>query len=187
MLGRLTDKAVKDHVFPDGILNYISMEERNQSFLLALLRMFFMGAMLAAGMLFFSLGEYPSRKFSLRRWCFLAAKIALILTTICFGAIDLASVGHRFFPVALQFALFSCVFALRWALTDQQRRCPVCLSLLANPVRIGQSSRMLLEWHGTELMCLRGHGLLHIPDRPAIWFTHQRWTDFDPSWSGLFR
>jgi len=117
---------------------------------------------------------------------FLAAKIALILPTTLFGALDLASIGPHFLPFVAQFLLFSWVFALRWALTDQRRRCPVCLRLLANPVRIGQSSRMLLEWHGTELMCLRGHGLLHVPDRPAIWFTHQRWTDFDPSWSSLF-
>jgi hypothetical protein len=185
-LGRLTDKAIKDHAFPDGILNYVSLEGRNKSFLLALLPMLFLGALLVAVTTFFSLGDYPSRRFSMRRWLFLAAKIALVLAAIGFGAIDLASIGHQFFPVALQFALFSWVFALRWALTDQQRRCPVCLTLLTNPVRIGQPSRMLLEWHGTELMCPRGHGLLHIPDRPAIWFTDQRWTDFDTSWSGLF-
>jgi hypothetical protein len=75
---------------------------------------------------------------------------------------------------------------MRWVLDDQRNRCPVCLRLLSNPVRIGQSSHMFLEWHGTELMCLHGHGLLHVPARPSIWFTRQRWMDLGPSWSGLF-
>jgi hypothetical protein len=43
-----------------------------------------------------------------------------------------------------------------------------------------------LEWNGTELMCLKGHGLLHVPDSPAIWFSKQRWLCLDPSWSVLF-
>jgi hypothetical protein len=189
VLGRVTDEAMQKHMFPDGILNYVSLEMRNRSlalFALALLPMLFIGALMVPVTTFFSLGDYSSRKFSLRRWLFLAAKLVLILSAICFGAIDLASMGHHFLPVALQFALFSWVFALRWALTDQRRRCPVCLGLLVNAVRIGESSRMFLEWHGTELMCPRGHGLLHVPDHSAIWFKHQRWTDLDPSWSGLF-
>jgi hypothetical protein len=186
VLARVTDQALGDHGFPDGYLNYVWLAERNRSLLPALLPLLLMGALLVPVTTFFSLGDYPSRRSGPRRWMFLAAKIALILPTTLFGALDLASIGPHFLPFVAQFLLFSWVFALRWALTDQRRRCPVCLRLLANPVRIGQSSRMLLEWHGTELMCLRGHGLLHVPDRPAIWFTHQRWTDFDPSWSSLF-
>ncbi len=46
-------------------------------------------------------------------------------------------------------------------ITDQQRRCPVCLRLLTNPVRIGTPSRTFLEWYGAESTCSRGHGLLH--------------------------
>jgi hypothetical protein len=63
----------------------------------------------------------------------------------------------------------------RWALADQRARCPVCLRRLAHPVRMGNASRILLEWNGTELICTRGHGLLHVPDSPAIWFSKQRW------------
>lgn len=186
VLARVRDQALGDNGFPEGYLNYLWLAERNPLFLLGMLPLLLMGAVLVPVTTFFSLGDYPSRKIGPRRWLFLAAKIALILPTTLFGALDLSSLGAHFLPVAAQLMLFSWVFALRWALIDQQRRCPVCLNLLANPVRIGQSSRMLLEWHGTELICLRGHGLLHIPDRPAIWFTQQRWTDFDPSWSGLF-
>jgi hypothetical protein len=75
---------------------------------------------------------------------------------------------------------------MRWILEDQRRRCPTCLRLLAKPVRIGHASRTLLEWHGSEFMCLRGHGLLHVPEQPSIWPGEQRWLDLDPSWSGLF-
>ena len=132
-----------------------------------------------------SLGDYPRRM--PRRWMFLAAKFALLLSIVIFGALDLASIGSFVLePVVLFVAFFGGSFAMRWTLADQRRRCPVCLRHLANPVRIGHSSRMLLEWHGTELMCLQGHGLLHIPERPSIWFSAQRWMDLGPSWSGLF-
>ena len=113
-------------------------------------------------------------------------KIALILPIVVFGALDLGSIGSSFAEPALFLATFGGWFAMRWALADQRGRCPVCLRLLANPVRIGHSSRILLEWHGTELVCLRGHGLLHVPERPAIWFSTQQWMDLDASWSGLF-
>ena len=62
----------------------------------------------------------------------------------------------------------------------------IYLGILANPVRIGESSRILLAWHGTELMCLRGHGMLYVPEWPAIWSRRQRWLDLGPSWGGLF-
>jgi hypothetical protein len=64
---------------------------------------------------------------------------------------------------------------------------PVCLRLLANPVRVGEPSRMFLEWHGTELMCLRGHGMLYVPEWPAIWSGRQRCMHLGPSWEGVFR
>ncbi len=65
-------------------------------------------------------------------------------------------------------------------------RLPEAACWLANPVRIGESSRILLEWHGTELMCLRGHGLLYVPEWPAIWSARQSWMALGPSWRGLF-
>jgi len=133
----------------------------------------------------FSLGHYP-QNMRPGRWLFLTAKLALVLPIVIFGALDLGSLGSSISDIALLIAALGGMFAMGWALADQRRRCPVCLRILANPVRIGQSSRMLLEWHGTELVCLRGHGLLHIPERPAIWFTTQQWMDLDSSWSGLF-
>ena len=148
------------------------------------------------------LGEYPSRAERLswsvrvRRWLFLVAKIALILTLVYCASIDLAygniAAGlHSIGPVSSQYlqlasSFLGLLFAFRWALRDQRSRCPVCLRLLTNPARVGESSRNFLAWNGTELICAGGHGLLHIPEIPTSWFSTQRWLYLDPSWSGLF-
>jgi hypothetical protein len=121
-----------------------------------------------------------------RRGLFLAAKTLLVLPAVMFGSLDLTSLGSSLSPLYFHAALFGSLFAVRWINADQRKRCPVCLRLLANPVRIGESSRILLEWHGTELMCLRGHGMLYVPEWPAIWSRRQRWMHLGPSWGGLF-
>jgi hypothetical protein len=136
-----------------------------------------------------SLGEYPvnrhalARATPLRRWIFLAAKIALVLPIALFGSIDLFSV----IAVGLQAhsMVVGSVVGLRWVLMDQRRRCPVCLRVLTNPTSIGEPSRTLLEWYGTELICGRGHGLLHVPEIRNS-YSEQRWLHLDSSWSSLF-
>jgi hypothetical protein len=57
----------------------------------------------------------------------------------------------------------------------QRRRCPTCPRVLDKPVRMGSGSHILLEWNGTELLCVRGHGVMHVPENPAIWFGRPRW------------
>ncbi len=121
-----------------------------------------------------------------RRGLFLGAKVLLVLPIVMFGSLDLGSFGDTVSPVFLDIAFFASMFGARWIFADQRRRCPVCLRLLANPVRIGEVSRILLEWHGTELMCLRGHGMLYVPEWPAIWSGRQRWMGLGTSWGGLF-
>jgi hypothetical protein len=79
-----------------------------------------------------------------------------------------------------------CLFGLRWALRDQRQRCPVCLGKLTHPARVGQPSRNFLAFNGTELICVGGHGLLHVPEIPTSWFSTQRWMYLDPSWEILF-
>lgn len=145
----------------------------------SLIAQFFVWCLLAPMTTRLSLGDYPG-KFRPRQWVFLAAKILLVMPIMVFGSLSFAGVG------AIVLAPVGGLFAMRWVLDDQRSRCPVCLRLLSHPVRIGQSSHMFLEWHGTELICLHGHGLLHVPDRPSIWFTRQRWMDLGTSWSGLF-
>jgi hypothetical protein len=37
-----------------------------------------------------------------------------------------------------------------------------------------------------ELICIGGHGLLHVPEMPTSWFSEQRWLYLDSSWEVLF-
>jgi len=143
------------------------------------------------------LGEYrvSSRKLQwskrLRRWCFLGCKIALLLPIVYFVSLDLAHVRANLDPFSSEYiqlvSSFSiCLFGLRWSLRDQRQRCPVCLGKLTHPARVGQPSRTFLAWNGTELICVGGHGLLHVPEMPTSWFSTQRWLYLDPSWEVLF-
>lgn len=106
------------------------------------------------------------------RWMFFATKVALLLATVFCGAITLVTIGA---PI-----LAGYVFAFRWALMDQRRRCPVCLHVLTNPVRIGDSSHTFLAWHGTELICAKGHGVLHVPETSTSCYRTQRWLSLEP-------
>lgn len=144
------------------------------------------------------LGEYSvsTRKLSwskrFLRWIYLAAKIVLILPLVYFAAVDLAHLSTSFTPetsewIQLVSSFSICLFALRWALRDQRKRCPVCLGRLSHPARVGQPSRTFLAWNGTELICAGGHGLLHVPELPTSWFCTQRWLYLDSSWNVLFQ
>jgi hypothetical protein len=142
------------------------------------------------------LGEYPagsehiSWTLRLRRWMFLGVKFSLLLPSIYFASLDLAysfSVspsGAQYIQIVASFLM--ALFSFRWALKDQRRRCPVCLSTLTNPARVGEPSRSFLGWNGTELICTDGHGLLHVPELPTSWFATQRWLYLDSSWSSVF-
>ena len=132
------------------------------------------------------LGEVPSNR---RAWCwvFFAAKIVLLLPIVFFGALDLASMtGLKIFAGPQHFILIGNAAAFRWALIDQRRRCPECLRTLTRPAHIGRISDTFLEWCGTEFMCVKGHGFLHVPDIPTVSFRTQTWMQLDRSWRGLF-
>ncbi len=132
--------------------------------------------------------SWPRRFF---RSAFLVAKIALLLPILHFASLD---ISYGFFPFNVNEALyiqlvvtfFGCLFGMSWVLNDQRRRCPVCLRRVAHPARVGQLSRTFLAWNGTEMMCLGGHTLLHVPSLPTSWFGSQRWMFLDPSWKFLF-
>jgi hypothetical protein len=131
-----------------------------------------------------SLGEYPGGA-GLRRWVFLAVKTGLTLASAYGGSVCLAQ--RTEWGGSVQVLMLGIILALRWVLVDQRRRCPVCLRRLAHPVHIGDSGHTFLGWNVTELVCSRGHGLLHVPEVPAGWSAIQRWMRLDPSWNGLFR
>jgi hypothetical protein len=143
-----------------------------------------------------SFGDYPAARDSswtirLRRWIFFSTKILFILPIVFFGTFLVAhgtvtTSLDTCLPVQFLLAFASYLLAFRWALADQRQRCPKCLSLLSDPARVGQTAQSFLEWSGTELICAKGHGLLHIPEWPTSWFATQRWLYLDPSWNGLF-
>jgi hypothetical protein len=143
------------------------------------------------------LGDCPRRRDHLpgtvnaQRWGFLIAKFALVIVIVDLCSTDLAYGFYASDPVSalyiqLATAFPALLFGFRWTLQDQRRRCPECLRLLSNPARVGQASCNFLSWNGTELFCVSGHGLLHIPELPTSWFSTQRWLCLDSSWRCLF-
>lgn len=127
----------------------------------------------------------------LLRWSFLSAKIALLLPIVYFVSLDLSygftTVGReQAVYIQLISTFLLCLFGLRWVLKDQRQRCPVCMRRVAHPAHVGQASRTFLDWNGTEMMCMGGHTLLHVPSLPTSWFSSQRWLYLDTSWGFLF-
>jgi hypothetical protein len=124
-------------------------------------------------------------------WSFLITKCALMIPTVCFGTILLTHLGHTEPSDASQMlvsfgSFLGFLFAFRWAFEDQRRRCPRCMRALASSARVGQTSQSFLAWSGTELICINGHGLLHLPDFETSWFNKQRWLSLDASLESLF-
>ena len=133
----------------------------------------------------------PSRKRTVIRWAFLLTKFLLVAAISYFASLDFAWWNSSNYSPLAEFAQmvwsFSiCLFGFRWALADQRQRCPVCLRRVTHPAQVGLASRTFLGWNGTEMMCLGGHTLLHVPSLPTSWFSGQRWLYLDTSWEFLF-
>lgn len=133
----------------------------------------------------------PSAKQRTVRILFLAAKFILVAALGLYASLDLAYFsfsGYSSLAECLQlFACFAiCLAGFRWAIADQRQRCPVCLRRVTNPATVGLASRTFLGWNGTELICMGGHALLHVPSLPTSWFGGQRWLYLDSSWEFLF-
>jgi hypothetical protein len=133
----------------------------------------------------------PSRQAQLCRAGFLAAKVSLLLPIAWILPLDLAwgpdisdSAAPEYVQLIATFCI--CLFGMRWVLLDQRRRCPVCLRRVTHPAQVGSASRTFLDWNGTEMMCMGGHTLLHVPGLPTSWFATQRWLYLDNSWEFLF-
>jgi hypothetical protein len=133
----------------------------------------------------------PSFRQRTFRALFLAAKLMLIAALGFTASLDLAYVnttGYSSFAECSQllFCFTICLFGFRWAVADQRKRCPVCLRRVTNPASVGLASRTFLGWNGTEMICMGGHALLHVPSLPTSWFSDQRWLYLDSSWDFLF-
>jgi hypothetical protein len=127
----------------------------------------------------------------LRRFLFLTAEFGLMAGIGLFASFDIAycytssySGAGECFQLIACFAI--CLTGFRWTLADQRKRCPVCLRRVTNPASVGLASRTFLGWNGTEMICMGGHTLLHVPAQPTSWFGDQRWIYLDSSWQFLF-
>jgi hypothetical protein len=121
----------------------------------------------------------------LRRCIFLILKIALVQPIFTGGFVLTVSV-QPLAPLAPAGFIMACVFAFRWILRDQQQRCPVCLRLLEEPVRVGTASTTFLEWYRVESMCIRGHGLLLVSEASTSYARRAQWLGLDSDGKGLF-
>ena len=97
------------------------------------------------------------------------------------GGTDLATE-----PLSTWLFLLGCMGALSWSIYDQRRRCRVCLRRYALAAQIGCPGCILLSWSGTELVCLEGHGTLHVSDPVTSWQDQDRWKSLDDSVLELF-
>jgi hypothetical protein len=137
-------------------------------------------------------GEAASMRRRAVRWCFLGAKL-LLLVLSCYLMAVLVSrpifwvIGYMANNFLVAFCLVFNVIAISWAFNDQRERCPTCMRLLHSPARMGVPSWTLLSSSATEEMCDRGHGLLHQPEWQTSWFQNARWLQLDRTWHELFR
>jgi hypothetical protein len=194
LLTASTDEGTSDTIYATR-LSSIARRHRMQPLLT-----FLHAVVLACVVLPFILSIFPclsadlrnsDRIVRLRQGMFLALKMILLLPPLFCGPLILCRLdafGPRESVYALQSCLtFTCaIIGVHWCLWDQLRRCPRCLRILAHPAHVGEPSRSFLSWSGMELMCLGGHGLLHVPDFPTSWFSHNRWLVLDSSWRALF-
>jgi len=144
-------------------------------------------------------GRFGSRskgRARLRWWGFFFAKSIALTAT---ASVLLWFVMHRVlgavagtvYPMADEIALWAflpaAVAALSWSIADQQKRCRVCLSRLALPVDVGRPGSVLLNFAGTEMVCVEGHGVLYVPESESNSLERDRWSRLDDSWAELFR
>lgn len=112
---------------------------------------------------------FQVRRTRWRTMIFSALKCGLGTGIVFFGALDVVPASIR--PLAM---IVGYVLALRWAVLDHRRRCPVCLRVLVPAAKTGRVSATFLGCYGTELCCDRGHGSMHDPAAMTSYST-QRW------------
>jgi hypothetical protein len=126
---------------------------------------------------------------------FFGAKTSLLLAALLLGGIEftraasitmLGGTDAMTEPFSTWMFLLLSMAALTWSIQDQRRRCRVCLRRLGMAAHVGCPGSLLLDWAGTELVCIDGHGMLHVPEMVACWSEPERWTALDDSWLDLF-
>ena len=132
----------------------------------------------------------------MRRSAFFACKTTLLLLAVLLAGLEftraaslnmLAGTDIGAEPLCTWLFLMASMGVLCWSISDQRRRCRVCLRRLGMAAHVGCPGCLLLDWAGTELVCMEGHGMLHVADLAACWSEPERWTSLDDSWQGLFQ
>ena len=119
-----------------------------------------------------------------RRWflalAFHVAKVTLLLFLAALVSTDLC-LPMEFYacfaamPLELLMFVILALLGLRWIFLDSQARCKHCLRALAPPQRVGRPSWNFLDYNGTELACIDGHGLLAVPELETSWCRSSAW------------
>ncbi len=137
----------------------------------------------------------PRNTHIFRRGAFFAAKTTLLLLAVLLIGLEFTSacsitmIGGTDLlaePLSTWLFLLGCMAALTWSIHDQCMRCRVCLHRLGLAAHVGCPGSLLLNWAGTELVCVSGHGMLHVPEMRSCWLDAGRWTALDSSWRELF-
>lgn len=130
-----------------------------------------------------------------RRGAFFIAKSALLLSAVLLAGLEFTSacsitmIGGTDLlaePLSTWLFLIGCMTGLTWSVHDHRVRCRVCLHRLGLAAHVGCPGSLLLSWAGTELVCISGHGMLHVPEMPSCWLEPEHWTALDSSWRELF-
>jgi len=126
---------------------------------------------------------------------FFCAKTSLLLAAVLIAGIEFTHAASITMtggtdvltePLSTWLFLIGCMGVLSWSIYDQHRRCRVCLRRLGLATQVGCRGCMLLNWAGTEMVCIQGHGMLHVPEMTASWQESEQWTPLDDSWRELF-
>jgi hypothetical protein len=133
---------------------------------------------------------------TLRGVFFFTAKTLLLLAAVLLAGLEFTYAARITLlggtdvltePLSAWLFLLSSMCVLVWSMRDQQARCRVCLRRLGLATRVGCPGCLLLDWAGTELVCVEGHGMLHVPEMASCWHEPESWTALDDSWRELFQ
>ncbi|MCX6630690.1 MAG: hypothetical protein NTW28_23990 [Candidatus Solibacter sp.] len=144
---------------------------------------------LAIGAALVAVGRLSLGRYGWRYWLYLAVKIVAVIVLVPLLWVEgshwlwylVAHEGLRVLLGALCALAFLAGFSMAalWAFTDQRRRCPVCLRLLARPVTMG-SWASTFDPVTTEFLCDDGHGALSHAENEMG--EGDRWVSLDASW-----
>lgn len=158
---------------------------------------FALGLMLAIGTILPAMRPNFARRSprAMMRAIFFCSKTILLLLAVLLAGLEftrapsinmLGGTDLATEPLSTWLFLLGCMGALSWSIYDQRRRCRVCLRRFELAAKIGCSGCVLLSWSGTELVCLEGHGMLHVPEMVSCWQQRETWTSLDDSVVELF-